>query len=140
READPGSSRFYVALEDEFMRRFGCSRIASLMDKLVLEEDVPLEHGLVTKSIENAQEKVEAYNFDLRKHVVEYDDVMNRQREVLYEQRRLVLTQESQRPLIMGWLEEELAALVAEHLNAEQPDEWDWDGLLKTVVTIFPLP
>src|SRR5205085_7275097 len=96
RQGDPGSSRFYVALEDELMRRFGGSRIAGLMDKLGLEEDVPLEHGMVTKAIENAQEKVEAYNFDLRKHVVEYDDVMNRQREVLYDQRRKVLTQESQ--------------------------------------------
>ena len=77
RQGDPGSSRFYVALEDELMRRFGGSRIAGLMDELGLEEDVPLEHGLVTKSIENAQEKVESYNFDIRKHVVEYDDVMN---------------------------------------------------------------
>jgi preprotein translocase subunit SecA len=140
RQGDPGSSRFYVSLEDELMRRFGGSRIAGLMDRLGLEEDVPLEHGLVTKSIENAQEKVEAYNFDIRKHVVEYDDVMNRQREVLYEQRRRVLTQESQRPLIMSWLEEELAALVADHLGAERPEDWDWEGLLKTASTIFPLP
>jgi preprotein translocase subunit SecA len=140
RQGDPGSSRFYVSLEDELMRRFGGSRIAGLMDRLGLEEDVPLEHGLVTKSIENAQEKVEAYNFDIRKHVVEYDDVMNRQREVLYEQRRLVLTQDSQRPLIMSWLEEELAALVADHLGAERPEDWDWEGLLKTASTVFPLP
>ena len=140
RQGDPGSSRFYVSLEDELMRRFGGSRIASLMDRLGLEEDVPLEHGMVTRAIENAQEKVESYNFDLRKHVVEYDDVMNRQREVLYDQRRMVLTQESQRPLIIAWVEEELAALVADHLGAERVDEWDWEGLLKTVSTIFPLP
>jgi preprotein translocase subunit SecA len=138
RQGDPGSSRFYVALDDELMRRFGGARIAGLMDRLGLEEDVPLEHGMVTRSIENAQEKVESYNFDLRKHVVEYDDVMNRQREVLYEQRRLVLTQESQRPLIMDWLEEELSALVSEYLGAERVDEWDWEGLLKAVSSIFP--
>ena len=140
RQGDPGSSRFYVALEDELMRRFGGSRIAGLMERLGLEEDVPLEHGLVTKSIENAQEKVEAYNFDLRKHVVEYDDVMNRQREVLYEQRRQILTQESQRPLIMAWLREELTQLVGSYLGAEQLEEWDWEGLLKSVSTIYPLP
>src|SRR4029079_11814506 len=140
RQGDLGSSRFYVSLEDELMRRFGGSRIASLMDRLGLEEDIPLEHGLVTKSIENAQEKVEAYNFDIRKHVVEYDDVMNKQREVLYEQRRSVLRQESQRPLIMTWVEAELATLVEAHLGGDRPEEWDWEGLLKTVATIFPLP
>jgi preprotein translocase subunit SecA len=140
RQGDPGSSRFYVALDDDLMRRFGGSRIAGLMDRLGLEEDVPLEHGLVTRSIENAQEKVEAYNFDIRKHVVEYDDVMNRQREVLYNERRLVLNQDSQRPLIMGWLEEELSALAAEHLSGESGEERDWEGFRKAVSTIFPLP
>src|SRR5205085_8210584 len=76
RQGDPGSSRFFVSLEDELMRRFGGSQIASLMGKLGLEEDIPLEHSWVTKAIENAQQKVEAYNFDLRKHLVEYDEVM----------------------------------------------------------------
>jgi preprotein translocase subunit SecA len=140
RQGDLGSSRFYVALEDELMRRFGGSRIASLMDRLGLEEDIPLEHGLVTKSIENAQEKVESYNFDIRKHVVEYDDVMNRQREVLYDQRRAILKQESQRPLIMTWVEAELGSLVEAHLGGDRPEEWDWEALLKSVTTIFPLP
>ena len=91
RQGDPGSSRFYVSLEDDLMRRFGGASIAGLMDKLGLEEDVPLEHRWVTKAIENAQTKVEAYNFDIRKHVVEYDDVMNKQREVIYTDRRKVL-------------------------------------------------
>ena len=140
RQGDLGSSRFYVALEDELMRRFGGSRIAGLMDRLGLEEDVPLEHGLVTKSIENAQEKVESYNFDIRKHVVEYDDVMNRQREVLYDQRRAILKQESQRPLIMSWVKTELGSLVEAHLGGDRPEEWDGEGLLKAVATIFPLP
>src|SRR4029079_15250971 len=136
RQDDPGSSRFYVALEDELMRRFGGSRIAGLMDRLGLEEDVPLEHGMVTKAIENAQEKVEAYNFDLRKHVVEYDDVMNKQREVLYEQRRSVLTQESQRELILGWVEEELFSLAGQHLASERPEDWDWESFGKGVSAI----
>src|SRR6201999_4616772 len=89
RQGDPGSSRFFVSLEDDLMKRFGGSSIAGLMDKLGLEEDVPLEHSWVNKAIENAQTKVEAYNFDIRKHVVEYDDVMNLQRDVIYADRRV---------------------------------------------------
>ena len=88
RQGDPGQSRFYVSLEDELMRRFGGQNIAGLMERLGLEDDVPIEHGLVTKAIENAQIKVEGYNFDIRKHVVQYDDVMNKQREVIYAQRQ----------------------------------------------------
>jgi preprotein translocase subunit SecA len=140
RQGDPGSSRFYVSLEDELMRRFGGSRLAGLMDRLGLEEDIPLEHGLVTKSIENAQEKVEAYNFDIRKHVVEYDDVMNKQREVLYEQRRAVLTQDSQREMILEWVEAELLALASEHLSGERFEDWNFDDFFKSVGQIFPLP
>ena len=114
RQGDPGSSRFFVSLEDDLMRRFGGSSIAGLMDKLGLEEDVPLEHSWVTKAIENAQTKVEAYNFDIRKHVVEYDDVMNKQREVIYADRRKVLAEENLRPMIEDWVDEELQALVAD--------------------------
>ncbi|MCA1645903.1 MAG: preprotein translocase subunit SecA, partial [Chloroflexi bacterium] len=95
RQGDPGSSRFFVSLEDELMRRFGGASIAGLMDKLGLEEDVPLEHPWVSRAIENAQQKVEAYNFDIRKHVVEYDDVLNRQRDVIYGDRDRVLFEEN---------------------------------------------
>jgi preprotein translocase subunit SecA len=139
RQGDPGSSRFYVSLDDELMRRFGGSRIAGLMDKLRLEEDIPLESGMVTRAIENAQEKVEAYNFDLRKHVVEYDDVMNRQREVLYEQRRQILEQPSQRELIMTWVDQAVTDMVAEHLSGAEAD-WDWEALRQAAGAIFPLP
>ena len=91
RQGDPGSSRFYLSLEDDLMRIFGADRIQGIMSRLGMEEGVPIEHGLVTRAIENAQKKVEAHNFDIRKHLLEYDDVLNKQREVVYNQRREVL-------------------------------------------------
>src|SRR5450830_558953 len=99
RQGDSGSSQFYLSLEDDLMRRFGGSNIAGIMERLGLEEDVPLEHGLVNKSIENAQTKVESHNFDIRKHVVEYDDVMNKQREVIYGERTKILSTDDLRPI-----------------------------------------
>jgi preprotein translocase subunit SecA len=138
RQGDPGSSRFYVSLEDDLMKRFGGSQIAGLMNKLGLEEDVPLEHSWVNKAIENAQTKVEAYNFDIRKHVVEYDDVMNKQREVIYADRRKVLEQENLRPMIEEWIEQELENLVANHLAGEQTDLWDYDALFNGLRTMIP--
>ena len=94
RQGDPGSSKFFLSLEDDLMRLFGSDNIAGIMDKLGMEDDEPIEHSLVTKSIENAQKKVEARNFSIRKHVLEYDDVMNQQREVIYAQRKKILRQE----------------------------------------------
>src|SRR5437588_5596939 len=117
RQGDPGSSRFFVSLEDELMRRFGGASIAGLMDRLGLEEDVPLEHPWVSRAIENAQQKVEAYNFDIRKHVVEYDDVLNRQRDVVYGDRDRVLFEENLKPLIMEWVEETLVGMTSQMLG-----------------------
>ncbi|MGE3268194.1 MAG: preprotein translocase subunit SecA [Chloroflexota bacterium] len=139
RQGDPGSSRFFVSLQDDLMKRFGGSSIAGLMDKLGLEEDVPLEHSWVNKAIENAQTKVEAYNFDIRKHVVEYDDVMNRQREVIYTDRRQILTQESLRPMIESWVAEELQGLVDAYLPGEDTSTWDYEGLLAELRKLLPL-
>jgi preprotein translocase subunit SecA len=130
RQGDPGSSRFYVSLEDDLMRRFGGSSIAGLMDKLGLEEDVPLEHSWVNKAIENAQTKVEAYNFDIRKHVVEYDDVMNRQRDVIYADRRIVLEQGRICPAVYRWIDKEVQPLVDRFLMGEDDSEPDYEGLL----------
>jgi preprotein translocase subunit SecA len=113
RQGDPGSSRFYLSLEDELMRRFGTDRIAGLMNRLGMEEDMPIEHGIISKSIESAQTKVEGHNFDIRKHVVEYDDVMNRQREVIYAIRRRILEGESQRERMMEMIEKQISLLVA---------------------------
>ena len=139
RQGDPGSSRFFVSLEDELMRRFGGASIAGLMDRLGLEEDVPLEHPWVTRAIENAQQKVEAYNFDIRKHVVEYDDVLNRQRDVIYGDRDRVLFEENLKPLIMEWVEETLVQLTSEALGGDRRD-WDLDTLRQQVERIFPMP
>ena len=91
RQGDPGSSRFYVSLDDELMRRFGGERIVGLMERLGMEEDVPIEHRIISKSIESAQTKVEGHNFDIRRHVVQYDDVMNRHREVIYADRQAIV-------------------------------------------------
>ncbi len=139
RQGDPGSSRFFVSLEDELMRRFGGASIAGLMDRLGLEEEVPLEHPWVTKAIENAQQKVEAYNFDIRKHVVEYDDVLNRQRDVVYGDRDRVLSEETLKPLIMEWVEETLVAMTDQALAGDRR-EWDLEALRPQVERIFPLP
>ncbi len=139
RQGDQGSSRFYVSLEDDLMRRFGGATIAGLMDRLGLEEDIPLEHGMVTRAIENAQQKVEAYNFDIRKHVVEYDDVLNRQRDVVYGDRDRVLSDENLKSLIMEWVEETLVGLTEETLSGD-PREWDVETLRQQVERIFPMP
>ena len=121
------------------MRRFGGASIAGLMDKLGLEEDVPLEHPWVSRAIENAQQKVEAYNFDIRKHVVEYDDVLNRQRDVIYGDRDRVLFEENLKPLIMEWVEETLVQITDDALSGGRHD-WDTDGLKQQVERIFPMP
>ncbi len=140
RQGDPGSSRFYLSLEDDLMRRFGGSNIAGIMDRLGLEEDIPLEHGLVNKSIENAQTKVESHNFDIRKHVVDYDDVMNKQREVIYGERTKVLGAEDLRSIIMGMVEQHISMLVEAHLAGDHSEEWDLAGLLNAMKPVLPLP
>ncbi|HZU08165.1 MAG TPA: preprotein translocase subunit SecA [Chloroflexota bacterium] len=138
RQGDPGSSRFYVSLEDDLMRRFGGSNIAKLMERFGMEDDVPLEHPWVTKAIENAQTKVEAYNFDIRKHVVEYDDVLNKQREVIYADRRKVLREENLREMIEGWVAQEIAEMVATYTATEAGEPWDPQPLLQAFATMVP--
>ena len=140
RQGDHGSSRFYVSLADELMRRFGGDRVAGLMDRLGMEEDIPIEHELVSKAMESAQVRVEGYNFDIRKHVLEYDDVVNRQREVIYAQRRQILDEDNLRPTIQDMVEGELRSLVTAHTNVEEGEEWDLAGLQAAVRTILPLP
>jgi preprotein translocase subunit SecA len=140
RQGDAGSSRFYVSLGDDLMRRFGGDRVAGLMDRLGLEEDIPIEHDLVSKAIENAQVRVEGYNFDIRKHVLEFDDVVNKQREVIYAQRRQLLSQDSLRPTIQRMAEEELMGLVTAHTALEEGEEWDLAALQAAVRAILPLP
>jgi len=137
RQGDPGSSRFYISLEDELMRRFGGTTISNLMDKLGLEEDVPLEHGLVSKSIETAQQKVESHNFDMRKHVVEYDDVMNKQREIVYADRRAILGEDTLRETLMGWVEREIDDLVDAYAGGRGEDS-DIEALTEAATRLMP--
>jgi preprotein translocase subunit SecA len=114
RQGDPGSSRFYLSLEDDLLRIFGSDRLSGIMDKLGMEEDEPIEHSMVSKAIENAQRKVEGHNFDIRKHLLEYDDVMNKQREVIYGQRREVLASETVRPIINDMIADLVGVVAAE--------------------------
>jgi preprotein translocase subunit SecA len=138
RQGDPGSSRFYVALDDDLMRRFGGQSVANVMDRFQLEEDIPIEHSLVSKSIESAQKRVEGYNFDIRKHVLEYDDVVNKQREVIYSQRLELLAAEDLRPIAMDMMAREIEAVVGTH-TIDRIDEWDLDGLYNAVRSFVPL-
>ncbi len=131
RQGDPGSTRFYMSLEDDLMRLFGSDNISGLMDRLGLEEDIPIEHAMVSKAIETAQKRVEGRNFDIRKHVLEYDDVMNMQREVIYEQRRKVLTGEDLKENIIEMIEKLVDASVEMYATeGVHPEEWDLQGLL----------
>ncbi len=140
RQGDPGSSRFYISLEDELMRRFGGERIKSMMDRFGMEKDVPLEHAWLDKSIESAQMRVEGYNFDIRKHVLEFDDVVNKQREVIYEQRREVLEAHDLRDQILRMVQEEITNVVDTHTSGPDPDQWDLHALNGELRTFFPLP
>ena len=130
RQGDPGSSRFYLSLEDDLMRIFGADRIQGIMARLGMEEGEPIEHGLVTRAIENAQKKVEAHNFDIRKHLLEYDDVLNKQREVIYNQRREVLTGETLKEEVLDMAEGLAAEVVSRYAEADDhSSDWDWNGL-----------
>ncbi len=140
RQGDPGSSRFYVSLEDELMRRFGGESVANLMDRLRVPEDMPLESGTVSKLIENAQQRVEGYNFDIRKQVLEFDSVINTQREIIYEQRRRILTSSNLRPTVMDMIQKVLSSLVDSYTTGEWSGEWDVNGLYEAVNAILPLP
>ncbi len=141
RQGDAGSSRFYVALDDELMRLFAGERIAGIMERLGIEDDVPIEHQMVTRQIENAQKKVESYHFDVRKHVLEYDDVMNLQRKVIYGERRKILEGGDLRENILDFVETLIGETVHAACSTEvRPDEWDLAGLLQDARSLFPLP
>jgi preprotein translocase subunit SecA len=126
RQGDPGSSRFYLALDDDLLRIFGGERITGFMEKLGMQEGEPIEHGLISRAIENAQSKVEGHNFDIRKHLIEYDDVMNQQREVIYGQRREILMGKDLRPAIMDMMRE-TAGRIADVHTAEKNHAEYWD-------------
>ena len=138
RQGDPGSSQFFLSLEDDLMRIFGADNITGIMDKLGMEEDEPIEHSLITKSIERAQKKVEDHNYNIRKYVLEYDDVMNQQREVLYEQRRRILRNESLRETINEMIDKLVTDAVDAYADEKlYPEEWDYEGLYKHLSQYF---
>jgi preprotein translocase subunit SecA len=141
RQGDPGSSRFYLSLEDDLMRRFGGERVKGLMGNLGLEEDYPLTHGWLNKTVEQAQTRVEGYNFDIRKHVLEYDDVVNKQREVIYEQRRQILASNDLRDVALRMVRERVQDTVTAYTTMlGYEDDWDLQGLHNALRTFFPFP
>ena len=138
RQGDPGSSRFYLSLEDDLLRIFGGERITGIMEKLGMEDGEPIEHNLISRAIENAQTKVEGHNFDIRKHLIEYDDVMNQQREVIYGQRREILMGKDLRPVIMEMIRgtaEEMADTFADEKT--HPEYWDLKAIGDAVFKQF---
>jgi len=140
RQGDPGSSRFYLSLEDDLLRIFGGERITGIMEKLGMEEGEPIQHNMISKAIENAQRKVEGHNFDIRKQLLEYDDVMNQQREVIYEQRREALRGDDLKPVIediIGELSEGIAYSFAD--DKMLAEEWDLSGIRDAVFKQFNL-
>ncbi|MDD7443996.1 MAG: SEC-C metal-binding domain-containing protein, partial [Clostridiales bacterium] len=137
RQGDPGSTRFYVSMEDDLMQRFGGERVRDLMQKISPDEDIPIEAGILTKQIETAQKRVESYNFDIRKNVLQYDDVMNRQREIIYGQRRRVLMGEDIHDSIMEMVDETVSLRCAQFCPGSHPSsEWDMEGLRTEILNI----
>ncbi|MGE5370788.1 MAG: preprotein translocase subunit SecA [Solirubrobacterales bacterium] len=142
RQGDPGQSRFYVSLEDDLMRLFGSENIEGILDRLGMDDTMPIENRLISRAIENAQKKVENRNFDIRKHVLEYDDVINQQREVIYRERRKVLTGENLRDTVIDMIEQVADSTVAMFAGERKyADEWDLPGLIGFIEQNFvPLP
>ncbi|SMG46359.1 preprotein translocase subunit SecA [Paenibacillus aquistagni] len=134
RQGDPGSSQFYLSLDDELMRRFGADNVLGMMEKLGFEEDQPIESKLISRAVESAQKRVEGNNFDLRKVVLQYDDVMNQQREIIYRQRREVLESENIRQIVMDMIQPCIDRIVDAHCNEEEiPENWDYDEVVNYV-------
>ncbi|ABK16895.1 preprotein translocase subunit SecA [Syntrophobacter fumaroxidans] len=140
RQGDPGSSRFYLSLEDDLMRIFAADRLSGLMQRIGMKEDEPIEHRLITKAIENAQSKVEAQNFSIRKQLLEYDDVMNQQREVIYRQRREALQGENLKPVVLDMIEDLLEGILAETADEKHyAEDWDLEKINSEVLRLFGL-
>ncbi|MFO7739776.1 MAG: preprotein translocase subunit SecA [Desulfatiglandaceae bacterium] len=138
RQGDPGSSRFYLSLEDDLLRIFGSERISSLMGRMGMEEGEPIEHNLISRGIENAQKKVEGHNFDIRKHLLEYDDVMNKHREIIYSLRKEILDGHGLGEIMESMIDEKVAALVEKWIDPkEYPENWEIQGLMDTSSRLF---
>ena len=139
RQGDPGESRFYLSLEDDLMRRFATDRVQSIMRRLKIPDDVPIEAKMVTNAIERAQRQVESQNFEIRKNVLKYDEVMNRQREVIYEWRQRVLSGENTEGLVRDWIDEVVEGALSEAVNEDvAPTDWDLDELHRRILAVYP--
>jgi preprotein translocase subunit SecA len=139
RQGDPGSSVFYASLEDEIMRRFGGDRVRGLMEWAGMDETTPIEHQMVSKAMTNAQVQTEGYHFDVRKHLVEYDDVVNKHREVIYAERKKILSGSDLKANILSMVHDEIEALVDAHLDGHS-GELDFAGLVQDLAAVFPAP
>ncbi|MFP4573994.1 MAG: SEC-C metal-binding domain-containing protein, partial [Desulfobacterales bacterium] len=138
RQGDPGSSRFYLSLEDDLLRIFGGERISGFMNKMGMGEGEPIEHKMISRAIENAQTKVEGHNFDIRKQLLDFDDVMNQQREVIYQQRQQALSDESLKPVLTEMIREKADEIAWEYVDEKTPaDQWDLKGLAEAVYSQF---
>jgi preprotein translocase subunit SecA len=140
RQGDPGSSRFYISLEDDIVRRFGGDRLKTVLGWVGMDEETPIENKWVSRAIEQAQVKVEGYHFDIRKHLVEYDDVVNKHRELIYEERKKILSGADLKANILSMVKSELESMVENHTAGSYGDGWDTEGLAGELATIFPLP
>lgn len=135
RQGDPGMSQFYISLEDELVRRFGGDKLKNMMDTLGLPDDQPIQNGIISRSIESAQTRIEGFNFDIRKHVLDYDDVMNKQREVVYKKRLEFVEKENIKPIVLDMLSEEVETIVSSRCVGE-PYEWDSKGIVEDMTLV----
>jgi len=140
RQGDSGSSRFFVSLEDDVMRRFGGDRIKGIMEWAGMDENTPIENALVTRSVEQAQKRVEGYHFDIRKHLVEYDDVVNKHREIIYGERHKILGGADLKSNILSMISEEIQGIATANLQGYDAMDWNLDGFINAAKTLFPLP
>lgn len=138
RQGDPGYSRFYISMDDDLMRLFGSDRIKSMMERLGIDDDTPIENSLITRSIESSQKRVEGHNFDIRKHLLEYDDVMNRHREIIYTRRLKILSSEDISEEVKKMMTAEAHHLVALHTSTPNRTDWDLDGMVKALNALMP--
>jgi preprotein translocase subunit SecA len=140
RQGDPGSSQFFVSLDDDLMRIFATDRVKGMLEKLGLPDDVPIENGMVSKAIESAQSKVEGHHFDIRKHLLEYDDVLNKHREAVYRRRDEILQKDDQEPLVLAMVDREIERIVQAQTAGEDRKTWSVKAITENILTIFPLP
>ncbi len=140
RQGDPGSTRFFVALDDDIMKRFGGERIKSIMNFIRMDANTPIENGMVSKTIEGSQIKVEGFHFDIRKHLVEFDDVVNKHRQVIYDERRKIISGVNLKANILNMLKKEFKSIISRQIGSKANDEWDLKSLIAEINEIYPVP